>query len=142
MKNVTALLHEKSKQVVCLPANASVLDAIRMMAEQRIGSVLIIEDGQLQGIVTERDYARKVILLGRSSGDTAIAEIMSSPVLTVKPTDTVTHCMTLMTEHKIRHLPVLEGEQVVGLISIGDLVKAVIEQQQIEIKQLQSYIAG
>ena len=142
MKNVTALLHEKSNQVVCLPADASVLDAIRMMAEQRIGSVLIIEDGQLQGIVTERDYARKVILLGRSSGDTAIAEIMSSPVLTVKPTDTVTHCMTLMTEHKIRHLPVLEGEQVVGLISIGDLVKAVIEQQQIEIKQLQSYIAG
>ncbi len=142
MKNVTALLHEKSKQVVSLPAKASVLDAIRMMAEQRIGSVLIMEDGQLQGIVTERDYARKVILLGRSSGDTAIADIMSSPVLTVKPTDTVTHCMTLMTEHKIRHLPVLEGEQVVGLISIGDLVKAVIEQQQIEIKQLQSYIAG
>lgn len=142
MKNVTALLHDKSKQVYSLNADASVLDAIRMMAEQRIGSVLIMQDGQLQGIVTERDYARKVILLGRSSGDTAIADIMSSPVLTVKPTDTVTHCMTLMTEHKIRHLPVLEGEHVVGLISIGDLVKAVIEQQQIEIKQLQSYIAG
>jgi len=142
MKNVTALLHDKSKQVVSLSADASVLDAIRVMAEQRIGSVLIMKDGQLQGIVTERDYARKVILLGRSSGDTAIADIMSSPVLTVKPTDTVTFCMTLMTEHKIRQLPVLEGEQVVGLISIGDLVKAVIEQQQIEIKQLQNYIAG
>lgn len=142
MKNVTALLNDKSKQVVSLSADASVLDAIRVMAEQHIGSVLIMQDGQLQGIVTERDYARKVILLGRSSGDTAIADIMSSPVLTVKPTDTVTFCMTLMTEHKIRHLPVLEGEQVVGLISIGDLVKAVIEQQQIEIKQLQSYIAG
>ncbi len=142
MKNVTALLHEKSTQVYSLSAKASVLDAIRMMAEQRIGSVLIMENGHLQGIVTERDYARKVILLGRSSSDTAIADIMSSPVLTVKPTDTVTHCMTLMTENKIRHLPVLEGEQVVGLISIGDLVKAVIEQQQIEIKQLQSYIAG
>jgi len=142
MKNVTALLHDKSKQVVSLSADASVLDAIRVMAEQRIGSVLIMKDGQLQGIVTERDYARKVILLGRSSGDTAIADIMSSPVLTVKPTDTVTFCMTLMTEHKIRHLPVLEGEHVVGLISIGDLVKAVIEQQQIEIKQLQNYIAG
>ncbi len=142
MKNVSALLHEKSTQVYSLRANASVLEAIRLMAEQRIGSVLIMENGQLQGIVTERDYARKVILLGRSSNDTAIADIMSSPVLTVKPTDTVTHCMTLMTEHKIRHLPVQEGEQVVGLISIGDLVKAVIEQQQIEINQLHSYIAG
>jgi CBS domain-containing protein len=142
MKNVSSLLHEKSTQVYSLGANASVLEAIRLMAEQRIGSVLIMENGQLQGIVTERDYARKVILLGRSSSDTAIADIMSSPVLTVKPTDTVTHCMTIMTEHKIRHLPVQEGEQVVGLISIGDLVKAMIEQQQIEIKQLQSYIAG
>jgi CBS domain-containing protein len=142
MKNVTALLGEKSVKLYFLSTKDSVLDAIRMMAEQRIGSVLIMENGQLQGIVTERDYARKVILLGRSSSDTALADIMSSPVLTVKPTDTVTYCMTLMTEHKIRHLPVLDGETVLGLISIGDLVKAVIEQQQIEITQLQSYIAG
>ncbi len=94
------------------------------------------------GIVTERDYARKVILLGRSSGETPISDIMSSPVVTVKPTDTVSHCMTLMTDSKFRHLPVCDGDEVLGLISIGDLVKAVIEQQQEEINQLQSYIAG
>jgi len=142
MKNVNAVLHGKSAQVYSLSTEASVLDAIRMMAEHRIGSVLVMENGKLMGIVTERDYARKVILLGRSSGETPIADIMSSPVLSVKPTDTVSHCMALMTEYKFRHLPVCEGDEVHGLISIGDLVKAVIEQQQEEISQLQSYIAG
>lgn len=142
MKNVNAVLHGKSVQVYSLSATASVLDAIRMMAEHHIGSVMVMEDGLLQGIVTERDYARKVILLGRSSSETPLSDIMSSPVLTVKPTDTVTYCMTLMTDRKIRHLPVLDGDEVLGLISIGDLVKAVIEQQQEEISQLQSYIAG
>lgn len=142
MKNVNAVLHGKSAQVYSLSAKASVLDAIRLMAEHHIGSVMVMEDGLLQGIVTERDYARKVILLGRSSSETPLSDIMSSPVLTVKPTDTVTHCMTLMTDRKIRHLPVLDGDEVLGLISIGDLVKAVIEQQQEEINQLQSYIAG
>jgi CBS domain-containing protein len=142
MKNVRALLHDKPTQVYSLEANASVLAAIHMMAEQHIGSVLIMDNGRLQGIVTERDYARKVILLGRSSNATPLLDIMSSPVLTVKPTDTVNYCMTLMTERKIRHLPVQDGGEVLGLISIGDLVKAVIEQQQLEISQLQSYIAG
>jgi len=142
MKNVNAVLHGKSAQVYSLSTEASVLDAIRMMAEHRIGSVLVMENGKLMGIVTERDYARKVILLGRSSGETPIADIMSSPVLSVKPTDTVSHCMALMTEYKFRHLPVCDGDEVHGLISIGDLVKAVIEQQQEEISQLQSYIAG
>jgi CBS domain-containing protein len=142
MKNVNAVLHGKSAQVYSLSATASVLDAIRMMAEHRIGSVLIMEDGKLLGIVTERDYARKVILLGRSSGETPLADIMSSPAVTVKPTDTVSHCMALMTDSKFRHLPVCDGDDVLGLISIGDLVKAVIEQQQEEINQLQSYIAG
>ena len=142
MKNVNAVLHGKSAQVYSLDTKASVLDAIRMMAEHRIGSVLVMENGSLLGIVTERDYARKVILLGRSSGETPISDIMSSPVVSVKPTDTVSHCMTLMTDNKIRHLPVVDGEEVEGLISIGDLVKAVIAQQQLEISQLQSYIAG
>ena len=142
MKNVKALLLDKTNTIYSLNAKASVLEAIQMMSEQRIGSVLVMENGHLQGIITERDYARKVILLGRSSADTALSEIMSSPVLTVLPTDTVTHCMTLMTDNKIRHLPVVDGEEVEGLISIGDLVKAVIAQQQLEISQLQSYIAG
>ena len=142
MKNVNAVLHGKSAQVYSLDTKASVLDAIRMMAEHRIGSVLVMENGSLLGIVTERDYARKVILLGRSSGETPISDIMSSPVVSVKPTDTVSHCMSLMTDSKFRHLPVCDGDEVLGLISIGDLVKAVIEQQQEEISQLQSYIAG
>ena len=142
MKNVNAVLHGKSAQVYSLSTEASVLDAIRMMAEHRIGSVLVMENGKLTGIVTERDYARKVILLGRSSGETPIADIMSSPVISVKPTDTVSHCMALMTDNKFRHLPVCDGDELLGLISIGDLVKAVIEQQQEEISQLQHYIAG
>ena len=142
MKNVNAVLHGKSAQVYSLSTEASVLDAIRMMAEHRIGSVLVMENGKLTGIVTERDYARKVILLGRSSGETPIADIMSSPVVSVKPTDTISHCMALMTDNKFRHLPVCDGDELLGLISIGDLVKAVIEQQQEEISQLQHYIAG
>lgn len=142
MKNVNAVLHGKSAQVYSLSTEASVLDAIRMMAEHRIGSVLVMENGKLTGIVTERDYARKVILLGRASGETPIADIMSSPVVSVKPTDTVSHCMALMTDNKFRHLPVCDGDELLGLISIGDLVKAVIEQQQEEISQLQHYIAG
>ncbi|HWR96103.1 MAG TPA: CBS domain-containing protein [Arenimonas sp.] len=142
MKNVNSVLQGKSAQVYSLSAGDSVLEAIRMMAEHHIGSVMVMEDGRLQGIVTERDYARKVILLGRSSSETPLSDIMSSPVLTVKPTDTVTYCMTLMTDRKFRHLPVCDGDAVLGLISIGDLVKAVIEQQQEEISQLQSYIAG
>lgn len=142
MKNVNSVLQGKAAQVYSLSAGASVLEAIRMMAEHHIGSVMVMENGRLQGIVTERDYARKVILLGRSSSETPLSDIMSSPVLTVKPTDTVTYCMTLMTDRKIRHLPVLDGDDLLGLISIGDLVKAVIEQQQEEISQLQSYIAG
>ena len=142
MKNVIALLHEKSARVYSVPSTATVLDAISMMAEHQIGSVLVMENGHLLGIVTERDYARKVILLGRTSGDTPVSEIMSTPVQTVSPTDTVNYCMTLMTERKLRHLPVQDQDEIIGLISIGDLVKAVIEQQQLEISQLQNYITG
>jgi len=142
MNSVATLLSNKAAGIHALPASATVLEAIRLMAEQQIGSVLIMDGAQLSGIFTERDYARKVVLLGRASMNTPVSEIMSSPVQTVRREDTINHCMTLMTKSRIRHLPVLDGDDVVGLLSIGDLVKAVIEQQAREIDELQRYIAG
>ena len=118
------------------------LEVIRLMAEHHIGSVLVMQGGELVGIATERDYARKVILQGRSSAETPVGSIMSRPVVTVEPADTVATCMALMTERRIRHLPVCDNGRVVGMVSIGDLVKAVIEDQQHEIAQLQQYIAS
>jgi CBS domain-containing protein len=112
------------------------------MAEHHIGAVLVMEGEQLLGILSERDYARKVILQGRSSHDTAVAVIMSSPVVCVGPHDSVAECMSIMTEKHIRHLPVVDGERVVGVVSIGDLVKELIEEQKQEISLLQQYIAG
>ena len=142
MRNVNQILEAKQGQLVAVAADAPVLEVIRLMAEHHIGSVLVMHGGELIGIATERDYARKVILQGRSSADTPVSQVMSSPVLTVAPTDTVQTCMGVMTDRKIRHLPVVEGGQVLGLISIGDLVKAVIEDQRQEIAQLQQYIAS
>lgn len=143
MTTVAVLLNEKhDAHVVTLAADASVLEAIGLMAERQVGSVLIVREGLAVGIATERDYARKVILRGRSSADTAISEIMSSPLITVSPSDSMNHCMALMTERKIRHLPVFDGTVVIGMISIGDLLKALLAEQQREIEQLQQYIAG
>lgn len=142
MRNVNQILDGKAGQVVTVPQEAPVLEVIRLMAEHHIGSVLVMHGDQLVGIATERDYARKVILQGRSSSDTPVAQIMSSPVVGVPPTETVHSCMQMMTHRKIRHLPVLDGGRVVGMISIGDLVKAVIEDQQQEIQQLQQYITS
>ena len=142
MRNVNQILEAKGSPVVAVSASTPVLEVIRLMAEHHIGSVLVMQGNELLGIATERDYARKVILQGRSSSDTPVAQVMSSPVVTVSPTDTVQTCMALMTDRKIRHLPVLEDGQVLGMISIGDLVKAVIEDQQHEIAQLQQYIAS
>lgn len=143
MTTVSALLHDKSEQSLqSLPPGASVLDAIRLMAECHIGSVLVTEAGRPVGIVTERDYARKVILKGRSSADTPLSDVMSAPVLSVSPSDSIEHCMQLMTERKIRHLPVLDGGGLVGMLSIGDLLKALLELRQREIEQLQQYITG
>jgi CBS domain-containing protein len=139
---VARILLEKSGSVQALPPEASVLDAIGLMAEHHMGSVLVMRDQQLLGILTERDYARKVILQGRVSANTAVADIMSSPVITVTSGDSINHCMAVMTERRIRHLPVLEGEKVIGLVSIGDCVRAVIAEQAHEIDQLQRYIAG
>ena len=142
MRSVSQIIERKGTQVVSVSRQAPVLEAIRMMAEHHIGAVLVMEEGQLIGIASERDYARKVILQGRSSHDTPVAVIMSSPVVCVGPHDSVAECMSIMTEKHIRHLPVIEGERVVGVISIGDLVKETIEEQKQEISLLQQYIAG
>ncbi len=112
------------------------------MAERAVGSLLVMDAGKIAGIVTERDYARKVILLGRSSETTTVGEVMTTEVITATIAQTVKECMALMTEKRIRHLPVVEGDKVIGLISIGDLVQAIISDQQQEIEQLESYISG
>jgi CBS domain-containing protein len=140
MMNVRQLLDRKGRELFSITPSAAVLDAIRMMAERHVGALLVLQGDELSGIVSERDYARKVILLGRSSADTPVRDIMSTPVLTVQPEATVEKCMQLMTEHRVRHLPVVEGRRVVGMVSIGDLVKAVIADQQQQIEQLESYI--
>ncbi|KFN45718.1 CBS domain-containing protein [Arenimonas metalli] len=143
MRNVNQILENKgSGGVIAVPREAPVLEVIRLMAEHHIGSVLVMQGSDLVGIATERDYARKVILQGRSSADTPVGQIMSSPVVSVLPTDTAATCMQIMTARKIRHLPVLDDGRVVGMVSIGDLVKAVIEDQQQEIAQLHQYIAS
>jgi CBS domain-containing protein len=142
MKLVKHLLGSKGHDVLAIAPDASVLDAIKLMAEKSIGALLVMTDEQLVGIVTERDYARKVILKDRSSHDTQVREIMTADVLTTTQNHSVQHCMNQMTERRIRHLPVVDDARVVGLISIGDLVKAVIAEQQEEIEHLGHYISG
>lgn len=142
MKLVKHLLDRKGTEVVSIAEDASVLDAIKVMADRSIGSLLVMEGDALKGIVTERDYARKVIIKGRSSKSTQVGEIMTTEVYTAKTDQTVNDCMTVMSEKRIRHLPVVEGEKVVGLISIGDLVHAIIKDQQEEIEQLAQYISS
>ena len=142
MKLVQHLLDNKGRAVVSVPPDASVLEAVKLMADKAIGSLVVIEDDRLCGIITERDYARKVIIKGRSSETTSVAEIMSTDVLTTSDSQTVKECMELMTEKKIRHLPVVDGERVVGMISIGDLVEAIIADQQEAIQHLEHYING
>jgi CBS domain-containing protein len=142
MRTVRQLLDGKGRQVIAIAPDEPVLEAIQQMADHHVGAVLVMRGTELLGILSERDYARKVILNGRSSADTAAWEIMSTPVVTVGLADTVNTCMRLMTERRIRHLPVLDADSVVGVLSIGDLVKAVIEAQQQEIAQLQQYITA
>ncbi len=142
MRTVRQMLDAKSPAIHAIAPDAPVLDAIRLMASAHVGAVLVMEGPQLVGILSERDYARKVVLQGRSSADTPVREIMTSRVLTATSADTSDRCMQVMTEHRIRHLPVLDGEDVIGVISIGDLVKAVIEDQRAELDSLQRYIAG
>ena len=142
MLRVNYLLAFKNKDVWTIGPEEPVLSAIQMMADKHIGALPVMRDTELIGIISERDYARKVILLGRSSSDTPVWQIMSSPVTTVTPDEGVHRCMEIMTEQRIRHLPVLEKNRLVGMVSIGDLVKAVIEEQQQTITQLERYIAG
>ena len=142
MLQVRHLLDSKPVAVVSIAPEAPVLDAIRRMADHGIGSVLVMRGGALVGIVSERDYARKVALQGRASATTPVSDIMSSPVKTVAPDASVHECMQMMTEGRIRHLAVLDGDRVIGVVSIGDLVKALLELQQHEIEQLQHYISG
>jgi CBS domain-containing protein len=142
MRTVRHLLEAKAPEIFAVRPDAPVLDAVRQMAEKHVGALLVMDAGQLVGIVSERDYARKVVLQGRSSSDTPVSDIMTSRLITVGPTDTTDHCMQVVTERRIRHLPVVEGDVVMGIVSIGDLVKAVIEDQQLELEQLQRYIAS
>lgn len=142
MKLVKHLLDSKGHEVISVAPDLSVLDAIKLMADRLVGSLLVMNDEELRGIVTERDYARKVIIKGRSSETTSVSEIMSTEVLTTSSSQTVNQCMELMTERRIRHLPVVEDDRVIGMISIGDLVQAIIADQQEEIEQLESYISG
>ncbi len=142
MKLIKHLLDRKGRHIISIKPEDSVLDAIRLMAEKGIGSLVVMEDHELLGIMSERDYARKVIIKGRSSESTAVSEIMTANVFTTSSSETVNDCMSVMTEKKIRHLPVVEDNAVIGMISIGDLVEAIIADQQEEIEQLEHYISG
>ncbi len=142
MQTVSQLLQAKGNQIFSVGAQESVLRAIEIMATRHVGALLVMNNGTLLGIISERDYARKVILKNRSSHDTPVGDIMSAPAVTVTPDDTVHHCMQLMTEGRFRHLPVVKSGRVVGMLSIGDLVKAVIQEQTEHIEQLERYIAG
>ncbi len=138
---VSDILKSKGSFVYSLTANASVYDALKMMADKNIGALMVIEQEKLIGIFSERDYARKIVLQGKASHDTPVSEIMTEKVLTVVSADALEHCMSLMSKNKVRHLPVVDNEKVIGIISISDVVTAIIENQQETIKHLQEYIA-
>lgn len=142
MKLVRHLLDKKGHSVVSIAPDASVLDAIRLMAEKNIGSLAVMEGEKLVGIVTERDYARKVILQGRASDATPVTEIMTSTVVTMRPDETVDACMHVMSDRKFRHLPVVEDDRVVGMLSIVDLIREIVDHQRYQIEQLEQYISG
>ena len=142
MQRVRHLLALKGQDVWSIDAEEPVLAAIQMMAEKRIGALPVTRNGELVGVISERDYARKVILLNRSSAETPVWQIMSSPVVTVTPQEDVRQCMQMMTEQRIRHLPVIDEGRMVGMISIGDLVRAVIEEQDQTIEHLERFIQG
>jgi CBS domain-containing protein len=142
MRTVAQLLQSKGHQTYSVTPQDSVLQAIKDMASRHVGALLVMDQTRLVGIISERDYARKVILMNRSSHDTPVGDIMTAHPRTVTPEDTVHHCMQVMTDGRFRHLPVLKGGKVIGMLSIGDLVKAVIQDQTEQIEQLERYIAG
>ena len=142
MKKVRDILRVKGPDVWSIGPNALVYDAMKLMADKEIGALLVMDETKLVGIISERDYARKVILQGRSSHSTQVREIMTSRVVYTEPERNIDECMALMTDKRIRHLPVLEGGEVFGVISIGDLVKAIITEQKFIIEQLERYITS
>ena len=143
MKSAAQVLKAKPRQTVeTVAPSTSVFDAVKLMAEKNIGALLVMENVSIVGIITERDYARKIVLMGRSSKQTPVGDIMSFPVMVVRPEQTNEECMALMTDNRLRHLPVVDKDKLIGLISIGDLVKDIISEQKFIIEQLEHYIAG
>ena len=143
MKTAAEILKSKAKQAVhTIAPGDSVFDAVKLMADKNIGALLVMEGEEVAGIITERDYARKIVLMSRSSKQTPVREIMTSAVMYVRPDQTSEECMVLMTENRLRHLPVIDGGRLVGIISIGDLVKDIIAEQRFTIEQLEHYISG
>jgi CBS domain-containing protein len=140
MKTVAELLRGKEHAILSVSPDVPVFEALTVMAEKNVGALLVLEGDRLVGILSERDYARKVILKGKSSREIPVREIMSSHVLYVRPEQTIEDCMALMTDKRVRHLPVFDGEKLVGVVSIGDVVKAIIAEQSFVIEQLQNYI--
>ena len=141
-ETVASILKKKGDAIWSVQPTATVYEAIALMAEKSVGALLVVSDGKLVGIISERDYARKVVLQRRSSSDTLVREIMTGSVITVTPDHSVENCMKIITEHRVRHLPVLAGDQLVGVISIGDLVNAIITEQAETIGHLHTYISG
>jgi len=142
MKIIKEILEGKGSQVWSVAPDATVLDALKLMAEKELGALLVMADGKLVGIISERDYARKVILKGRSSTETLVKQIMAKRVIYTQLDQTVDECMAIMTEKHVRHLPVMSDGQVVGIVSVGDLVKSIIAHQQFVIEQLERFISG
>lgn len=140
--SIESILHQKSGEIWSVTPDATVYDAIAMMAEKNVGALLVVQDGQLAGILSERDYTRKVMLRGKRSRETLVREIMSTELTTVEPKQGVNECLRFMTEKRVRHLPVVQDGQICGVISIGDLVKHVISAQSAALEQLESYISG
>ena len=139
---ISEILSDKGATVWSISPDATVFEAIQLMADKNVGAVLVTENGKLVGIISERDYTRKVVLKGKASKSTAVREVLSSQIIHVSPSHTVEECMRLMTDHHIRHLPVLEGDKILGVVSIGDLVNWIISAQHTTISQLQTYITG
>ncbi|MGA0266292.1 MAG: CBS domain-containing protein [Lysobacterales bacterium] len=142
MTAISSIIENKGSMVLSVEETATVLDAISLMAEVNVGAVLVKKGDSVAGIFTERDYLQKIALNARSSGDTPVREVMSSPVITAAPTDSTEHCMETMTRCRCRHLPVVDEGELLGIVSIGDLVKNLLEEKQFEVQQLSGYIAG
>ena len=142
MTTLQQLIDQKGRAIFAVGPDSPVIDAVRTMAENHVGALLVMQGDKLEGIISERDYARKVVLKGRSSSDTPVRDIMTAPVVTAAPHASVNDAMRIMTEQRIRHLPIVSGAKVLGVVSIGDLVKSVIDEQRHQIEDLETYIRG